>query len=233
MENTDKATYKNVLVSIGNIRQWALMRVAVFALCLANTSIAAGQLIFNWIANTYYTEYFILAFMAYWTFQFRNAFPFFLKVNSDARNVKKAMLQEKMLIEQALVKEEHFAYLKERQGRGPFANTQRHLVVNTYHYNIDHLVHEVIDFSSPLDILKLPKSNIIVGLQQNVQSDLNETELDILNKIHQGLADKKIARELKYTPSTIRSYNSRIFKKLGVRTRKEAVTKAIQMGLIE
>ncbi len=233
MENSITATYDNILASIQNLRQTALMQVAVFILCLANTLIATGQVMFTWIANSYFIEYFILAFMGYWTFQFRGAVPFYSKIHADIKNIKQTMVHDPSSLEQALVKEEHIAYPKERQGRGVFAKTQHRLVINTYQYNVDHLIHDVSDFSSPLDILKLPKSNMIVGLRNNTQSKLNETELDILCKIYQGLADKKIARELKYTPSTIRSYNSRIFKKLGVRTRKEAVNKALQLGLIE
>ena len=114
-----------------------------------------------------------------------------------------------------------------------FSNTHRHLVVNTYEYNIDHLSYVPKDLSQPIKIYKTPYSNIIIGLEEPEVEAFSETDIAILQRINKGMADKYIARELKFTPSTVRSYNSRIFKRLGVKTRKQAATEALKQGLIE
>jgi len=52
---------------------------------------------------------------------------------------------------------------------------------------------------------------------------LNEREQALLERIARGLSDKLIARELGLSPGTVRTYNSTLFRKLGVENRREAV----------
>lgn len=59
-----------------------------------------------------------------------------------------------------------------------------------------------------------------------------ERERDTLNGICQGLTNKSIARTLNISPETVKSHAKRIFIKLGVRTRSEAVSRSKSLGLL-
>jgi DNA-binding CsgD family transcriptional regulator len=61
---------------------------------------------------------------------------------------------------------------------------------------------------------------------------LTERERDILAKISQGLPNKRIARTLEISPETVKSHVKRIFLKLAVGTRAEAVSQAKSLGLL-
>ena len=57
-------------------------------------------------------------------------------------------------------------------------------------------------------------------------------ERDLLSRLAAGQSDKIIARECGLSPATVRTYNSAIFRKLGVNSRQEAVLAARQAGLL-
>lgn len=61
---------------------------------------------------------------------------------------------------------------------------------------------------------------------------LTRRELDILNRICDGLTNKSIARALDISPETVKSHAKRIFIKLGVGTRSEAVSRSKSLGLL-
>jgi LuxR family maltose regulon positive regulatory protein len=50
--------------------------------------------------------------------------------------------------------------------------------------------------------------------------------------ISQGFANKRIARTLQISPETVKSHVKRIFSKLAVSTRTEAVSRAGSLGLL-
>jgi LuxR family maltose regulon positive regulatory protein len=60
---------------------------------------------------------------------------------------------------------------------------------------------------------------------------LTARERDILAKISQGLPNKRIARALEISPETVKSHVKRIFLKLAVGTRAEAVSQGKSLGL--
>ena len=60
-------------------------------------------------------------------------------------------------------------------------------------------------------------------LSKRLRSMLTEREQEILLCLQRGLSDKEIANELNVSPSTVRSYCQRIYPKLGVNNRIEAV----------
>lgn len=62
---------------------------------------------------------------------------------------------------------------------------------------------------------------------------LTGKEIKILGLIYRGLSNKQIAWELKISASAVKQYNAKIFLKLQVNSRTEAVYKAIQLNLIE
>jgi DNA-binding NarL/FixJ family response regulator len=61
---------------------------------------------------------------------------------------------------------------------------------------------------------------------------LSERELQVLGELAQGKANKEIAASLDLSESTVKTYVARIFTKLDASGRTEAVTKALQQGLI-
>ena len=62
---------------------------------------------------------------------------------------------------------------------------------------------------------------------------LSERELQVLGELAQGRANKEIAASLHLSESTVKTYVARIFTKLDANGRTEAVTKALQQGLIK
>ncbi|NVJ61903.1 MAG: response regulator transcription factor [Gammaproteobacteria bacterium] len=61
---------------------------------------------------------------------------------------------------------------------------------------------------------------------------LTEIELSIVRLMADGNSDKIIARKLNLEPATIRTYNSTLYRKLDVKSRKQAAEKARELGLL-
>jgi ATP/maltotriose-dependent transcriptional regulator MalT len=62
---------------------------------------------------------------------------------------------------------------------------------------------------------------------------LTVRERDILEKISHGLPNKRIARALEISPETVKSHIKRIFLKLAVSNRTEALSRGRSLGLLE
>lgn len=62
--------------------------------------------------------------------------------------------------------------------------------------------------------------------------ELTARELEVLNKLIKGLANKQIADALNITENTVKGYLKSILAKMRVSDRTEAVTVAIQRGII-
>jgi LuxR family maltose regulon positive regulatory protein len=61
---------------------------------------------------------------------------------------------------------------------------------------------------------------------------LSEREIDVLRLLGTDLSGPEIARELVVAPSTFRTHTKRIYSKLGVTTRRAAVSRAADLGLV-
>jgi ATP/maltotriose-dependent transcriptional regulator MalT len=61
---------------------------------------------------------------------------------------------------------------------------------------------------------------------------LTAREREVLRMISEGFANKRIARVLAISPETVKSHAKRIFLKLAVGTRAEAVSRAKSLGLL-
>jgi LuxR family maltose regulon positive regulatory protein len=68
--------------------------------------------------------------------------------------------------------------------------------------------------------------------QTHVSTPLTARERDILGMISQGFSNKRIARTLEISPETVKSHVKRIFSKLAVGTRTEAVSRAGSLGIL-
>ena len=70
-------------------------------------------------------------------------------------------------------------------------------------------------------------------LASRIHTDaLTDKELQILQRIAQGLSNKQIAREIFVSEGTVKFHSNSIYGKLGVASRTEAVKVAIARGLI-
>jgi LuxR family maltose regulon positive regulatory protein len=65
-----------------------------------------------------------------------------------------------------------------------------------------------------------------------VSDPLTAREREVLAMIGQGFTNKRIARILEISPETVKSHVKRIFLKLAVGTRAEAVSRAGSLGLL-
>lgn len=66
-----------------------------------------------------------------------------------------------------------------------------------------------------------------------VQATLTSREREILVLVSQGLTMASVARSLGISPRTVETHVGKLYRKLGVRTRVQAVSRAVQLGLIE
>ena len=62
---------------------------------------------------------------------------------------------------------------------------------------------------------------------------LTDRELDVYRQLARGLSNAEIAGELFLSPATVKTHVARVFDKLGVRDRVQAVVRAYETGLVE
>jgi LuxR family maltose regulon positive regulatory protein len=65
-----------------------------------------------------------------------------------------------------------------------------------------------------------------------VSDPLTAREREVLAMIGQGFTNKRVARLLEISPETVKTHVKRIFLKLAVSTRAEAVSRAGLLGLL-
>lgn len=68
---------------------------------------------------------------------------------------------------------------------------------------------------------------------QDIYEELTERELEILQLLAGGASDRKIANDLILSVDTVKWYNKRIYSKLSVNNRTQAVQQATQLGLLQ
>jgi ATP/maltotriose-dependent transcriptional regulator MalT len=82
---------------------------------------------------------------------------------------------------------------------------------------------------------------LVLGLSENYASNgtamgigvsLSARERTIVLLMGHGLSNKRIARQLSIAPETVKSHAKRIFLKLTVQTRAQAVYRASALGLL-
>ena len=66
-----------------------------------------------------------------------------------------------------------------------------------------------------------------------VQATLTPRELEILTMVSHGSTMQQVGRRLGISPRTVETHVAKLYRKLGVRTRVQAVSRAAELGLIE
>lgn len=69
-----------------------------------------------------------------------------------------------------------------------------------------------------------PKAQATLGISAR--------ELDVLHEIAAGRSNKEIAAHLNVSPNTVKTHVARLFEKLEVERRTEAINKARELGLV-
>ncbi|HET9724306.1 MAG TPA: response regulator transcription factor [Actinomycetota bacterium] len=67
----------------------------------------------------------------------------------------------------------------------------------------------------------------------DVRAVLTQRELQILELLSRGVTVKQVATRLGLSPRTVETHISKLYRKLGVRNRVQAVSKATAIGLVE
>lgn len=61
---------------------------------------------------------------------------------------------------------------------------------------------------------------------------LSDRELEVLQALAAGLANKEIAARLHVSPNTVKTHLANLFAKLGARRRTEAIRRARELGIV-
>jgi two-component system, NarL family, nitrate/nitrite response regulator NarL len=88
----------------------------------------------------------------------------------------------------------------------------------------------------PPEALAQRLHNLVSGQEPRLRAPeiprFTAREQEVLAQIAQGLSTKEIARNLSISPETVKDHSVRIYEKLGVRNRIEALEQARGLGLI-
>jgi DNA-binding NarL/FixJ family response regulator len=75
-----------------------------------------------------------------------------------------------------------------------------------------------------------PSSQPNTVVQQTL--GISERELEVLKLLAAGQSNKEIARTLEVSPNTVKTHIAKLFEKLEVRRRTEAILRARELGMI-
>jgi LuxR family maltose regulon positive regulatory protein len=83
-----------------------------------------------------------------------------------------------------------------------------------------------------LDAFPMAQMDRISATQTQSAEMLTNREFEVLSLLAQRLSNKEIAQQLVISPTTVKSHTLKIYNKLGVKNRKQAVTKAVELGIL-
>jgi LuxR family maltose regulon positive regulatory protein len=85
-----------------------------------------------------------------------------------------------------------------------------------------------------VSLIKGPKEKSRPGkAQHGLAGLLTDREIEVLRLLAKQKSNEEIANQLFFSVSAVKQYNTRIYDKLGVKNRHEAIAKATELGLIE
>ncbi len=111
--------------------------------------------------------------------------------------------------------------------RALFAGVQAYLTKDVLHDELIKAIHAV-----HLGQTYLPAAVAAALAAQMPRPDLSAREVQVLELIVRGLANKQIAYSLSIAEHTVKNHVKNILSKLGVQDRTQAATAAIQRGII-
>ena len=80
--------------------------------------------------------------------------------------------------------------------------------------------------------LPLARPGVVAAGQPRLPEPLTDREMDVLALLARRYRDKEIAAQLFISPATVRRHASNIYQKLQVNGRRQAVEKAIALGIL-
>ncbi len=80
---------------------------------------------------------------------------------------------------------------------------------------------------------RLFHANPGLSFKPSTEIHLTEREQDVLHWLVQGASNEMIAKQLYITVATVKAHLTAIFEKLKVRSRTQAIVKAIKLGLVQ
>ena len=81
-------------------------------------------------------------------------------------------------------------------------------------------------------VREVPASPYVLNASKLKELGLTPREHEILGLIAEGLSNREIGERLFVSENTVKTHSSRVFEKLGVNRRVQAVQKARELGLI-
>jgi DNA-binding CsgD family transcriptional regulator len=82
------------------------------------------------------------------------------------------------------------------------------------------------------EVFKTPGADFVANEEEMAKLGLSKRELEVLQLIAEGLSNQEIAARLYVSLNTIKTHSSRIFEKLDVKRRTQAIEKAKRLLLI-
>jgi DNA-binding NarL/FixJ family response regulator len=95
-----------------------------------------------------------------------------------------------------------------------------------------HALHQGLMVSTPAVMQPLIRQAIAANPEEYLVEELTEREMEVLELLADGLANKQIALELEISEHTVKFHVSSIYTKLGAANRTEAVRIGARLGLI-
>lgn len=115
------------------------------------------------------------------------------------------------------------------------AGANGYVLKNTSPTKLIHAVEAVIEGGSVLDpsIATKLMGLLVSNRQTAVSAEISDREREVLRLTAKGLTNKEIGSQLHISNRTVQGHLRKIFSKLDVNSRTEAVTKAIALGLLD
>ncbi len=176
--------------------------------------------------------YIVVIPLIFWLWILRNSWQYWRNLNSDRQtqdvSAWDGQIRYQMNFTPGLIR---LAQYRIEAGQHHFSVNQDTL------FQLQNLGTYRIFFTSNAEIFlgaMLIPSEQVEAIQPDTEllAQFTERELEILQLVADGLANKEIAQQLHLSVNTVKMYNSQIYQKLGVSRRTEAVAEAHKLGLV-